>query len=97
MWRWILIAAELLVVAYLVGALMAGRAARHPSGAFLVIGIAAFVAWVSFSLAVPFWFGRSVGLLFSLVHRGHRAILVGFTMTTRPNHARACVKTFCGF
>jgi len=54
MWRWILIASELLVVAYLVGALMAGRAARHPSGAFLAIGIAAFVAWVFLFLGSPF-------------------------------------------
>lgn len=54
MWRLILIAAELLVVAYWVGASIAGRAARHPSGAFLVIGIAGFVAWVFLFLGSPF-------------------------------------------
>lgn len=53
-WRWILIAAELVVVAYLIGALMAGRAARHPSGGFAVIGIAAFVAWGFLFLGSPF-------------------------------------------
>jgi hypothetical protein len=53
-WRWILIAAELLVAGYMVWSLMAGRAARHPSGAFAVIGIAAFVAWVFLFLGSPF-------------------------------------------
>jgi hypothetical protein len=53
-WRWILITAELLVAGYLVGALMTGRAARHPSGALAVIGIAAFVAWVFLFLGSPF-------------------------------------------
>src|SRR6266571_4235167 len=54
-WRWILITAELLVVAYVMSALMAGRAARHPSGAFAVMGIAAFVAWVFLFLGSPFF------------------------------------------
>jgi len=53
-WRWILITAELLVVAYVMSALMAGRAARHPSGAFAVMGISGFVAWVFLFLGSPF-------------------------------------------
>jgi hypothetical protein len=53
-WRWILITAELLVAGYWVAALMAGRAARHPSGAFAVIGIAAFLAWGFLFLGSPF-------------------------------------------
>jgi len=52
-WRWILITAELLVAGYMAGALMAGRAARHPSGGFVVIGCA-FVAWAFLFLGSPF-------------------------------------------
>ena len=52
--RWSLIIAELLVVGYLAGALMAGRAARHPSGGFAVIGVAAFIAWVFLFFGSPF-------------------------------------------
>ena len=53
-WRWILIAAELLVVGNLVGALIAERAARHPSSGIAIVGIAAFVAWVFLFLGSPF-------------------------------------------
>ena len=53
-WRWILITAELLVAGYMVFALMAGRAARHPSEGFAVIGIPVSVAWVFLFLGSPF-------------------------------------------
>jgi hypothetical protein len=53
-WRWILIGAELLLVAYVMCAVMAGRAVRQPSGAFTVMGIATFVAWVFLFLGSPF-------------------------------------------
>jgi hypothetical protein len=53
-WRRILVTAELLVAGYMAGALMAGRAARHPSGGFVVIGVVAFVAWVFLFLGSPF-------------------------------------------
>ncbi len=53
-WRWILVTSELLVVGYMIAVRMTGRAARHPSGAFAGIGIAAFVAWVFLFLGSPF-------------------------------------------
>ena len=53
-WRWILIVAEFLVAGYLVAAQLAGRAARHPSGGFAVVGIAAGVAWVFLFFGTPF-------------------------------------------
>ena len=53
-WRWILIISELLVVGYMTVVFMAGRAARHPSGAFVALGIAAFVAWAFLFLGSPF-------------------------------------------
>src|SRR5207245_2794027 len=92
-WRWILMTAELLVVACAMSALMAERAARHPSGAFAVMGIAAVVAWVFLFLGSPFLVRSQRNS--RLVHLGCRVILLKFTMTstqrnyaqrTRPSH-----------
>ena len=53
-WRWVLIVSELLLGSYLISMQLAGRHARQETGAFLVVGILAFVAWVFLFFGSPF-------------------------------------------
>jgi hypothetical protein len=53
-WRWVLISSELVLVVYLTVAGLAGRDARHPTGVFLAVGVAASVAWAFLFFGSPF-------------------------------------------
>ena len=52
--RWALIVSELLLGGYLVATQLTGRHAHRETGAFLVVGILAFVAWVFLFFGSPF-------------------------------------------
>ena len=53
-WRWVLIVAELLVAAELFCVLTVRRAPGEVSGPFLILGVAAFVAWLFLFFGSPF-------------------------------------------
>lgn len=77
-WRWVLIVSEIVVGTYLIVMQLAVRHPRQETGAFLVVGILAFVAWVFLFFGSPFlvrsqrwlaifgWFIAVAALIFSV-------------------------------
>jgi hypothetical protein len=78
-WRWILIVSELLLGSYLIAMQVAGRHVRQETGAFLVVGICAGIAWVFLFFGSPFlvssqrwlailgWFIAAAAILFPVL------------------------------